>query len=916
MNNLSRIISLAGKWRFALDPENVGLQEQWFRKNLEAAIILPGSVEENRYGATVTTPDLLRLNRQYRYTGAAWYRYDLTIPEEWQAKRITLFLERCLWETRVWVNERFAGSSDSLSTAHEYDLSQLITPGPCRITVRVDNTEKYPIGTWGHGYSDDMQTIWNGMIGRMELRAQDPVFIKKVQVYPDIATGLARVTVNVGNNCGFAGEVCLSIRVWPAGKETTSRIKSINYELTKEPEPIKVEIPMEDEIRLWDEFHPNLYRIEVKLQANSEHCCFGDEKTVTFGMRKFTTGGSQFVLNGLPVLLRGTLDCGSFPLTGYPATDVEFWRRVYRIGKEYGLNHFRYHSWCPPEAAFAAADELGILLQVELPFFPLTNQPSEVIFAPHDCVPPLGSDSERERFFREELDRILDEYGNHPSFVLMCMGNELKGDYRFLSELVAHGKQQDDRHLYTSCANNSVEPSVEIRPYPGDQYYVAHAALVNQERSDRRCSNRFNRERPETMSDYAIQQAGVELPVLSHEIGQWMVYPNFEEIPKYTGVLQPVNYQIFKTSLAANGLEDQAGDFVRASGKLAAILYREEIERSLRTPDYGGFQLLDLHDYHGQGSSTIGILDAFWDSKGLLTAEEFRKCCGPLVLLARMRQRVWSNGEKFEAEISIANYSNHALTDQTIAWRIADCRGQQLDNGKLPGIVAAQGRLTIAGSIALSLAPLEKAQKLVLEIAIEGRNIANCYEFWVYPANLQVAIPPEIKLCSRLDGEAETHLANGGKILLLPETDQGMEAIGFTTVFWNTQLFSDQKKSMGIWCDPNHPALAHFPTDEHTNWQWWDLLHDAKAAVLNGTAVVFRPIVQVIDHPLRNNKEGILFEARKGAGTLLICTLPLKQAADQSLVVRQLLYSLIAYMKSSGFAPKQQLPAAIWANFQ
>ncbi|HBE78991.1 MAG TPA: hypothetical protein DDW65_14630 [Firmicutes bacterium] len=909
-------ISLAGKWHFALDPQNIGEKNQWFHRALDGEIVLPGSVEENGYGDKVNIPDMLRLNRQYRYIGLAWYQRDVEISKDWNAKYITLFLERCLWETRVWINDQFVGRRDSLSTPHEYDLNRFVTPGRCRITICVDNTEKYRIGTWGHSYSDDMQTIWNGIIGRIELRVQEEVFLQDIQVYPFPTAKKARVAVKIGNTLGSIEEICLSARVWAVGKEAPALTQSIHYKLFNEMEPIEFEIPMEDESWLWDEFNPNMYQIQVKLHANSEQGCHEDEKTVAFGMRNFDIEGSRFLLNGLPVFFRGTLDCGSFPITGYPAMDIESWRRIYRIGKDYGLNHFRYHSWCPPEAAFIAADELGIFLQVELPFFPLTNNPSEVIFSPHDCVPPLGSDPEREQFFQEELERILDEYGNHPSFVLMCMGNELKGDYDFLAGMVEHGKQKDGRHLYTSCSNNSVDPSVEIRPYPGDQYYVAHAALIDNVRSDRRCENRFNVERPETMSDYRQQQEGIDMPILSHEVGQWMVYPNFEEMKKYTGVLKPVNFQFFKESLESKDMGEQAKDFVNASGKLAALLYREEIERSLRTPNYGGFQLLDIHDYHGQGSSTIGMLDAFWDSKGLIGAEEFRNFCGPVVILVRMQQRVWSNRETLLAEISIANYGNRTLTDETIVWRILDSNRHPLNHGKLPKIVAPRGQLTIAGNISVALSPILKAEKLILELGLESLKISNCNEFWVYPDNLQVDIPPEIKISGRLDQEAEAHLAKGGKILLLPETDQEMEAIGFTTVFWNTQLFKNQKKSMGIFCDPHHPALADFPTDYHTNWQWWDLLHDAKAAVLNDTPIDFRPIVQVIDHPLRNNKEGILFEAKKGQGTLLVCTVPLTKKADKNFVARQLLYSLITYMNNSGFAPEKELPANIWANFQ
>ena len=109
------------------------------------------------------------------------------------------------------------------------------------------------------------------------------------------------------------------------------------------------------------------------------------------------------------------------------------------------------------------------------------------------------------------------------------------------------------------------------------------------------------------------------MPAVVHEMGQWCVYPNFDEVRKYTGPLKPKNFDIFHDSLAEHGMLDQWRDFLRASGKLQALCYKEEIEAALRTPGIGGFELLDLHDFPGQGTALVGVLDPFWESKGYIT---------------------------------------------------------------------------------------------------------------------------------------------------------------------------------------------------------------------------------------------------------------------------------------------------------
>ncbi len=592
-------ISLSGEWRFDLDPKNVGITERWFAKDLSDTVKLPGSTDTNRKGVLNTRPpDLSHPARVHEYTGVAWYQRDITITEDWPLNgrdRVELLLERCHWETRVWIDDKPCGMRDSLCVPHVYDLGAL-KPGKHRLTIRVDNSIKYNVGGWAHSITEETQTNWNGIVGRIELRARPSYRMDNVQVYPNTAEKTVRVRAFVAGEPpirnGKVVPCVLSYQIYePGGKESglwdvvDDRITDLTGK-----KPIEFTVPMPKGIRSWDEFSPNLYTVAVNIHPVDATMLGSDVLRTTFGMRDLRVQDKRLVMNGRKIFLRGTLECCIFPLTGYPPTDVDSWLRILRICKSYGLNHMRFHSWCPPEAAFEAADREGVLLQVELP----------------QWVGNVGQEPPRDEFIREEMLRILDTYGNHPSFGMLCMGNELAGDASFLQKLVVEGKAFDPRHLYT--------PSTAWSLGANDDYDVGLPRGLHG---------------PTTDADFADQDAASKVPVISHEIGQWSVFPNMAEIPKYTGITRARNFELIREGLAEHGLLDQAADFTRASGKLSAELYKEEIEVLLRTPGHGGFQLLDLHDFPGQGTATVGMLDAFWDSKGLITPGEWRRFCGP-----------------------------------------------------------------------------------------------------------------------------------------------------------------------------------------------------------------------------------------------------------------------------------------------
>jgi len=919
-------MDLAGSWRFAADPGKVGEAQKWFERRLEGRIQLPGSMTDNGLGddISVDTPwtgDIIDRSwftdaryAEYRgagsvkvpfwltplkyYVGPAWYQRDIMIPDRWKDKRIVLSLERCHWETRLWVDGRYAGMRNSLATAHEYDLGSL-EAGSHTLTLCVDNTVKIGVGINAHSVTDHTQTNWNGIVGAMRLTAGDRTYVDDVQVFPDVRAKRVQVVVTIRSEEGM--DLTGKLRICARRKGAVSALEPREAPLPGGVKRLEVSLdyPMGEDVRLWDEFTPEVYELTVAIQGAG----YEDMRVVSFGMRQIGTQGRQFTVNGRKTFLRGTLECCIFPLTGYPPTDEANWEKVLSAAKAHGLNHLRFHSWCPPKAAFDVADRMGFLFQIECSAW--ANQGSSI-----------GDGKPVDAFIREEADRILRAYGNHPSFCMMAYGNEPAGGRQkeYLADLVESWKAKDRRRLYTSAAGwPIIEPS-DFHSTPEPRIHAWGQGL----------DSRINARPPETRTDYRDIIRRYDKPVVSHEIGQWCVYPNLDETAKYTGVTRAYNFEIFRDSLKANGMLDQARDFLLASGKLQTLCYKEDIESSLRTPGMGGFQLLDLHDFPGQGTALVGVLDPFWESKGYVTAEEYHRFCCETVPLAAMSKRVWTNDQTFEADIEIAHFGPQPLKNAAVRWVMAGEQGRRMAAGRFPDRTIDLGNGTEIGRIVVPLNDVRKAQKLTLTVWVAGTEYANDWDIWVYPAALRTARPDDVIVRSRLDARALAVLEDGGKVLLMPEpgTIRGDEAgpvpPGFSSIFWNTAWTGRQPPhTLGILCDPKHPALGRFPTEYHSNWQWWDLVTKSQIMILNDMPAEVRPIVQVIDDWVTNRRLALVFEARVNGGRLLVCGIDLRSGLANRPVARQMRASLFDYMGSGAFNPKVEIAAsAVQALFK
>jgi len=613
--------------------------------------------------------------------------------------------------------------------------------------------------------------------------------------------------------------------------------------------------------------------------------------------------------NGHLVFLRGKHDACVWPLTGHCPMDKESWLEYLGTCQDYGINHVRFHSWCPPEAAFAAADELGIYLQPELPFWGSFD----------------ANDSVLMRFLHQEGVNILKEYAHHPSFAMFALGNELWGSIDEMARFVSDFRQLAPHVLFTFGSNyylgyQGVKPGMDYFTTcrVGGEAWGSYDTHTRGSFSfaDAKTGGLLNTEYPNTTCTLDAGCLKSSVPVISHETGQFQTYPDFDEIKKYTGVLYPYNMEVFRARLDAAGMLDQAQDFHRASGLWSLQLYKADIELDLRTESMAGFQLLDLQDYPGQGSAYVGILDAFMDPKGLCTVREWREWCNDVVPLAIMPGYTYTAGQRQDIGVKIANYSRQSLKGQTLYWEIGSQEGTMV-------IPEGEGLLTV-GSIPFVAPQVQTGTHLTMVVQVEGTEYHNTYDLWVYPEQPSLE-PKDIIITRQLSDEIGQKLTAGAKVLWMPDTDEDGNVLSplqdrtvgplFQTDYWNYRMFKticeNNKKpvspgTLGILTNPDHPLFRDFPTEEHINWQWFPVITNSHPMILDNFSRQYRPIVQVIDNIERNHKLGLVFEFAVGKGSLLACMSDLERAKEYP-EGRQFYHSVLSYMQSPDFQPSHQL---------
>ncbi len=855
-------IDLSGAWRWETDENDIGISQKFFNRRLKNdGFKLPGSACENGVGKKQEYFDYLTKeaarapHERYEYVSALWLQREIDIPDKLEGKSVRLFLERVNIASELWLDgEKIARQIIELSAPHIYDLTGRVTAGTHTLTMRIDNRNLLNFGDMASGYSIDTQGCWNGAVGRIELQYEEKFHIENIQIYPNERGVKVRLTL-AADICKpwdrYRAEIKLCATA-PDGRRIEARSFERVLFNSRQVECFDYEI---DDIKPWNEFTPNLYTLTVKASSKDS----ADEKSVRFGMRTIKTDGKKILLNNRQIALRGTIDCAQYPLTGYPPFDIELWRKNFRTIKSYGLNHVRFHAWCPPQCAFDAADEEGLYLSVEMPLW-INKDIADLEY---------GDDPIHDRYYLSEARTISKTYGNHPSFIMFSNGNETCGNFELLSDITTMMRAFDPRRIYTVTSN------FDHPVMPCEDYLCAQEAYGN----PIRIQNLHNIVSEHTCLDYSKAVADSPVPIISFEVGQYCSYPDVDICEKYTGNMLPVNFDAIRKHMIKKGIYPRLKEYIAASGFLAAMLYKEDIEAALRTEDFGGFELLSLTDYTGQSTATVGMLNVFFESKNVLTPEKFREFCNSVVPLFKAK-RIYKNTENLEAELGLYDFGPSKIDEPEFKLTIYN------------GSEVFREETTRKKSVSI---PLDKVTTAtMLTVALSVGEFKNTWHIYVYPENTDC---PTVKTIYDVDRLSEI-VENGGSAVVTADVLKNPIKGSFVPVFWSPVHFPTTAPSGEI-IDDTHPLFEGFPTGKYPDYQWKSLLDNSKSADISNLAGL-RPIVEVVPNFVDCTPKSPLFEMRIGKAKLLFCGFDLTKTDMPTLQFKRSLYS---YINSEKFNP-------------
>lgn len=895
-------LDLSGIWEVAFGECDLEL-------NYRDRIQLPSTTEQAGIGKENNEKTSLYLGRKRPVCGVVWYRRRFVLPKAWNNDYVRLNLERSKF-TKVWIDQREIGESYETLIAQKYDLGRLKS-GEHEILVRVDNNlEQYdffPNSLFnGHQYTQHTQTNWNGILGEIYLENHKGIYIDKV------------LTHRMENNLE------IDIKILPVEKQLRDDIhvtvqiieldtkKNVyEFETMYNHEDVRVSI-LNETFQLWDEYAQALYEIKVSILNQQEDKLCEDYVVIT-GRRFVETRKHELRINQNRISLRGSLDCAIYPLTGACPFTVEEWIDILTKMKKFGMNHYRFHSWCPPEAAFVAADQFGMYLQVELSCFANGMYQKEE---------PQYEEA-LNRYLYDQSVKVIETFGNHPSFVLFAVGNEMIGNLNEYNELLKFLKNIRADILYCQGANNFLlNPQiceedqffVTMRTKPGENIRASFS------HNDLPLGSIQTKDRLGTLPTYDEEVKDIDIPLIAHEIGQYQSFPLLSDSNKYKGPLRGDVYAILEEKLKEKGLLSKDEDFYYASGAVLVECYKAEIEANLRTERMSGFQLLGLQDFTGQGTALVGVLDSFLDNKGFIEAKDFRKFCNEIVVMATLPKYCYELGEDIPFEIYIYNYSGK--TKKSCLSVELKMEEKVIASTYQEDTVSEKQKLTHVMNKVFVPTDFENACEAKLTISYG--EYENEYVVWLYPETerfndsinylvnekeqmIEFAKVSnnnqEVWITNTYNDKAEKVLKENGKVLLCTSKHGKCIEGFFPTDFWCYPMFQEAcinsgnpvaPGTMGLLIESNHPAMKHFPTRTYSQWQWQQIVSKGVGVILDDE-VEYHIIAQVIDNFDRNHVLGLIYEKTVEKGRLLVCASDLLENLELP-EVKQLYTSLLDYM--------------------
>lgn len=842
-------IPLDGTWRFRFCPDDSGLSERWYGtvEGFDRQISVPGCWDAQGVGEPT---DKMRHNA----IGVGWYARQFDLPAGWQGKRIWLVVGGVHRSAKVWVNGQPVGEHIGYPVAFRLDITSALLPrGPQRVVIAVDSRRdpsRDPL-VGAFDIIDYMDLTWGGIHERVSLEATGDAWLEDPFAAPDPAAQAATLQGRIGGSGEMAG-----LRV----SYTVRAVGEIGVLASGEATPTEggfssaVALPTAP---LWTPEHPNLLVAELSLTRGDELL---DRLSVRFGLRRVECTPSGFLLNGERFFLRGYGDDYTFPVELAAPASVDFWRKYLLRRKQFGFNGVRHHSTMLGDSYLTAADEVGVLVQPELP---IAYQPF------FDNAPP-----EARKLYRVVWEAYITKMRNHPSVFSWCMGNELYHGLPIGQELYDAARDLDPTRPVIDTDGGPGAMSRPTLDYHSVQFN--EWALPWGSNRDKYAQNDLTR------------------PVIVHEMSNLSVLPDPADIPLYDGAIRPFWLQQMADQVQRKGLSDKLPAMLQASRKLQASIIKLNIESARLGPCVDGYHQWLFRDYWTQST---GFVDQF-DRTREITPELARQFNGEVALLWGRERVSYRCGETIPLRLMLSDYRpGQAPALRTVEVTLGD------SHVTLQPPEAVGGRGLVGPWTGELVAPrLTRPERLTL--SARSGDVSNSWPVWVFPR--PEPTPTGVIVASTLTDRVLARLRDGAAVLLT--SDSGIFptlTASFKTSWWKGDESRDHCYGSMF---TDHPALRDFPSDGYGDLQAFRLLDSRPVVMLDDVPGALEPIVWCLDVPWRMAPKAYLFEARVGNGRLLLSTMNLSSQARHDDPAADWMYRcLTRYAAGDEFAP---IPAA------
>ena len=790
-------ISLRGEWDFCdgLDnsvnwTRNLGAWSNGYRMDplpkSARKVMVPGCWEAQGVGTNAMSVtwachwDCIPQRLKHRHVGIGFYRKDVKLPREWSGKRVWIKVGGVNSQGWLWVNDDQVAWLDTYCGTYKYEITDFVRPGEStKIVCEVSNALPSRRGCMA------VVNHWGGILRDVELEATPSVFIDDAWVRGDFDRHVAETHVTIDG--GVDGD--LSCRVTVEGGVSERSVSSGENVL---------EVPLAD-FRPWSPEHPNLYVATIELLRGGKVEMRRKER---FGVRKIEVRGKQLYLNDRPFFVRGAGWHPLNPKDGEDLPDRDAYRRTIANVREAGFNLVRCHTHCKWPEFFEAADELGLLVQAELPYY--NDAPTDLFE-----FNPL-----------RDARELCEHFRRHPSFAIYSCNNEGWFGNRCSERLYQELKRLDRDRLVNS-GDASFSQKID---HPGISDLAGGPPNI-----------------------WPRGSCDPDKPFICHEYLNVAVKFDTRDAVKFDNAVwdAPYTREDRRKWLGRFGLDMAIGDRLQdAQNRFQAIWIRHGIESARLDPNCDGYSFWSLQDClvpqskHPGACSAQALFDIFWGEKRCgLSISDVKLFNRPSVLLLdtmpqphlyrpsqyRTRDffdnlnRVWEEGSIIPARVFLAHYENEDLANGELTWRLVSEKDGTLASGRMDiGHQRVGGPREVA-QFNVIVPKLDRACKATLNVSLQGcgmsqsdrLSVSNGWDMWLFPKSMRFS---EICSLSNSKGvvvaaegsdEANAALSSGGCAITLAGQDGLLNA---KPGWW---WMGDQVGTVLA----NHPVLKYLPHD-------------------------------------------------------------------------------------------------------